>query len=33
MLPGRLHGDMATVLGGGTDEYGRQSPGMGRGRA
>jgi hypothetical protein len=30
MLPGRLHGDMATVLGAGTDEYGRQSPGMGR---
>jgi hypothetical protein len=29
-LPGRLHGDMATVIGAGTDEYGRQSPGMGR---
>lgn len=28
-LPGRLHGDMATVIGGGTDEYGRQAPGMG----
>jgi hypothetical protein len=29
MLPGRLHGDMATVIGGGTSEFGVQSPGMG----